>query len=211
MAGVQARTLHYARSKAGTARGARQGVRRRGPESLNTDTRITLEGDQPESFWRDIILTRAECTSEKVQRLHDYWQDLRGTRDMPARRDIDAVEIWALLPNIHVSEWHEKPDRVRYRVAGTEIVASIGREISGHWLTDFHTDPKDVAETMTLYRQVVALRAPIVGRTLGSLQRLGVDSFEWILCPLSEDGRSITHFIGLEDYVSNKRYLGSGS
>jgi len=196
---------------AGTARGARRGVRRRDPESLNTDTIFPLGDEGPESFWRDIILTRDECTSEKVQRLHDYWQTLRGARGMPARRDIDAVKIWSLLPNIHVSEWHEDPERVRYRVAGTEIVASIGREISGHWLTDFHTDPDDVAETMTLYRQVIARRAPIIGRTLGSMQRLGVDSFEWILCPLSEDDRSITHFIGLEDYVSNKRYLGSGS
>ena len=64
---------------------------------------------------------------------------------------------------------------------------------------------------MTLYRQVIARRAPVIGRTLGSMQRLGVDSFEWILCPLSEDDDRITHFIGLEDYVSNKRYLGSGS
>jgi hypothetical protein len=196
---------------AGTARGARRGVRRRDPESLNTDTKFPLGDDGPESFWRDIILTRDECTSEKVQRLHDYWQVVRGARDMPARRDIDATQIWSLLPNIHVSEWHENPERVRYRVAGTEIVASIGREISGRWLTDFHTDPNDVAETMTLYRQVAAQRAPIIGRTLGSMQRLGVDSFEWILCPLSEDERSITHFIGLEDYVSNKRYLGAGS
>ena len=209
-AGVQARALIEARGRAGTGQGARQGVRRRGPENLNTDTKFTLEGGL-ESFWRDVILTRAECTSQKVMRLHDYWQDLRSDRTVPARNDIDAVEIWSLLPNIHVSEWHENPDRVRYRLAGTEIVASIGREISGHWLTDFHTDLADIAETMTLYRQVIARREPIIGRTLGSMQRLGVDSFEWILCPLSEDDRTITHFIGLEDYVSNRRYLGAGS
>jgi hypothetical protein len=193
--------------------GARRapGVRRRGPASLNTDTKFALGDGAPENFWRDIILTREESTSARVQHLYDYWLKVRGARSMPARRDIDATQIWSLLPNIHVSEWHENPDRVRYRVAGTEMVASIGREISGRWLTDFHTDPKDVAETMTLYRQVIARRAPVLGRTLGSMQRLGVDSFEWILCPLSDDDRSITHFIGLEDYVSNKRYLGAGS
>ena len=186
-------------------------MRRRGPKKLNTGTKFTLSGEEPESFWRDILLTRAECTSAKVSRLHDYWQGLRAGRAMPARREIDAVEIWSLLPNIHMSEWHQNPDRVRYRIAGTELVASIGREISGHWLTDFHTDPADVAETISLYRRVVARRAPVIGRTLGSMQRLGVESFEWVLCPLSDDGRAVTHFIGLEDYVSNKRYLGAGS
>jgi hypothetical protein len=43
------------------------------------------------------------------------------------------------------------------------------------------------------------------------MQRLGVDSFEWILCPLSEDDRTVTHFLGLEDYVSIRRYLGAAS
>ena len=177
---------------------------------MNTDTRSTQnDGGQDGGFWRDILLTPAECTSSKVLQLLDYWQALRGARAMPARRDIDPTAIWPLLPHIHLSEWYENPDRVRYRVAGTEVVASIGREISGHWLTDFHTDPRDVAETLALYRTVIARRAPVIGRTPGSMQRLGVQSFEWVICPLSEDGDTVTHFIGLEDYVSNKRYLGS--
>jgi hypothetical protein len=182
-------------------------LRLRDAGSVNTDAKTFLGDDGQDGFWRDVILTRAECTSAKVQQLHDYWQRLRGTRSMPARRDIDALDIWLLLPNIHLSEWHGNPDRVRYRLAGTEIVASIGREISGLWLTEFHADPDDVAETMALYRQAIARRAPVIGRTFGSMQRLGVESFEWILCPLSEDDRAVSHFIGLEDYVSKRRYL----
>jgi len=38
--------------------------------------------------------------------------------------------------------------------------------------------------------------------------RLGVEFFEWVLCPLSDDGQTVTHFFGLEDYVSTRRYLG---
>ena len=185
-------------------------MRHRGPIGLNSEPQITPDdGASGDSFWRDIRLAREECTSQKVLRLHDYWQSLRGARAMPARSEIDPVEIWPLVPYIHISEWHTNPDRVRYRLAGTEIVASIGREISGQWLTDFHTDSQDVAETMALYREVIAQRGPIFGRTLGSMQRLGVDSFEWIICPLSDDDVAVSHFIGLEDYVSNKRYLGA--
>jgi len=211
LAGVQAR-MGMAREMAGTARGARQGVRHRGPIGLNSEPQIAPEdGVSDDSFWRDIILNPDECTSPNVLRLHSYWQGLRGTRAMPARSDIDPLEIWSLLPNIHVSEWHENPDRVRYRLAGTEIVASIGREISGHWLTDFHTNAQDIAETLALYRRVIERRTRVIGRTLGSMQRLGVESFEWIICPLSGDDVAVTHFIGLEDYVSNKRYLGAAS
>jgi hypothetical protein len=63
---------------------------------------------------------------------------------------------------------------------------------------------------MELYYRVIAARAPIFGRTIESEVRAGVDFFEWILCPLSDDGVSITHFIGLEDYVAKHRYLGAG-
>jgi len=166
------------------------------------------EPDGSESFWRDVILSKDECQSEKALRLYDYWQELRRGRSMPARSDIDPTALGPLLANIHLSEWHRNPDRVRYRVAGTELVAVIGREISGQWLTDFHTDPKDVEETMALYRRVIATRAPVFGRSTGAMQRVGVDSFDWVVCPLSDDDRAVTHFIGLEDYVSKRRYLG---
>lgn len=130
---------------------------------------------------------------------------------MPRRSDIDPVDIWPLLPYIHISEWHTNPEGIFIRIAGTEIVASAGREFRGRWLSDIHEamslDPVDREHIMSLYHRVVATERPILGRTEGG-SRLGVASFEWILCPLSEDGETVTHFIGLEDYVSQRRYLG---
>jgi hypothetical protein len=176
---------------------------------VNIGAEISLAADHPnESFWGDTLLSLEECRSKKALRLHDYWQSLRRGRSMPARRDLDPTDIWPLIPNIHLSEWHTDPERVRYRLAGTELMASIGREISGRWLTDFHSDPKDIEETLGLYRRVIAGRVPVFGRTGGTMLRVGVESFEWVLCPLADDGETVTHFIGLEDYVANRRYLG---
>jgi hypothetical protein len=90
-------------------------------------------------------------------------------------------------------------------------VASIGREISGRWLAEFHTDPADLQETLSLYRKVIAAGAPIFGSTIATNLRVGVDQFEWVLCPLADNGHDVTHFIGLEDYISQRRYLGSGT
>jgi hypothetical protein len=59
-----------------------------------------------------------------------------------------------------------------------------------------------------IYRTVVNTRQPVVGRTEASALRIGTKVFEWIICPLSEDGQRVTHFIGLEDYVASRRYLG---
>lgn len=184
-----------------------------GASSLSTrsENGQDIGGEASSRFWRDVLLTREECTSEKAKRLYGYWDSKRAGRKMPSRRDIDPTDIWPLLPNVHMSDWFTNPDRIRYRLAGTELVASIGREISGRWLAEFHTDPSDLNETLSLYRKVAQTKAPVFGSTIATNLRVGVDRFEWVLCPLSEDGEEVTNFIGLEDYISQRRYLGGTS
>jgi hypothetical protein len=159
----------------------------------------------------DVIISPDDCSSKRVLALHDYWQRVRGDRPMPRREDIDPLEIWSLLPYVHVTEWHTNPDRVFIRITGTEIVATAGVEMGGRWLSEMHPNEEDLEQIMALYHRVVATRVPIFGRTDGTTLRLGVEFFEWVLCPLSEDGRNVTHFVGLEDYVSVRRYLGGAA
>jgi hypothetical protein len=179
--------------------------------STRSESGLNLGQKAKPQFWRDVLLAKEQCTSVKAKRLYDYWDGKRQGRRMPSRRDIDPTDIWPLLPNVHLSDWFTDPDRIRYRLAGTELVASIGREISGRWLAEFHTDPNDLQETLSLYRKVAALKEPIFGSTIATNLRVGVDHFEWVLCPLAEDGEEVTHFIGLEDYISQRRYLGGAS
>ena len=160
------------------------------------------------AFGNDIIISPNECTSARVRTFYEYWERLRGDRAMPKRQDVDPVEIWSLLPYVHLSEWHTDPDGIFFRIAGTEIVATAGHEYRCRWLSDFLHEKTDLDQIMALFYRVVATRVPIFGRTDGSTRRLGVEFFEWVICPLSEDGKTVTHFIGLEDYVSTRRYLG---
>jgi hypothetical protein len=61
-----------------------------------------------------------------------YWQAKRGTRSMPARRDIDPVEIPKLLPHVQLIEI--MPDgRSRYRLVGTVLVNAFGRDYTGEY------------------------------------------------------------------------------
>src|SRR5581483_4745704 len=176
--------------------------------STRSESGLDIGGDSKSRFWRDVLVTKEQCTSEKAKRLYDYWDSRRQGRKMPSRRDIDPTDIWLLLPNVHMSDWFTNPDRIRYRLAGTELVASIGREISGRWLAEFHTDPSDLNETLSLYRKVATTGEPVFGSTIATNLRVGVDHFEWVLCPLSDNGTEVTNFIGLEDYISQRRYLG---
>jgi hypothetical protein len=152
-----------------------------------------------------------DSRSEKVGRLLSYWNEIRGARPMPRRQDIDPTMIWTLLKNISLSEWHREPDRLFYRIAGTEVVSALGIELRGKWLAEVYAESEDVERTLSLYRRVVEMRTPILGRTDGTQMRLGVNSYEWVICPLSDDGAQVTHFIVLEDYVARRPYLGAPS
>jgi hypothetical protein len=56
-----------------------------------------------------------------------YWRNKRGSRSMPARRDVDPVEIWKLLPYVQLIEI--MPDgRSRYRLVGTLLAKAYGRD-----------------------------------------------------------------------------------
>jgi len=149
-----------------------------------------------------------DCRSEKVLALLAYWNKLRGQRPMPRRDEVDAIEIWPLLKNVFLNEWHRDPERLYYRIAGTELVAAMGFEVRGKWLTDLYQDQVDIDRSLGLYRRVVDGRVPVLGRADGTQLRHGAEAFEWVICPLSDDGEAVTHFIGLEDYVSRRRYLG---
>jgi hypothetical protein len=175
-----------------------------------------LGSDLPESLGnqkagRYTFIAQEDSRSEKVGRLLGYWNEIRGARPMPRRQDIDPTMIWTLLKNISLSEWHPEPDRLFYRIAGTEVVAALGIELRGKWLADVYPDGDDVERTLTLYRRVVEARVPFLGRTDGTQMRLGVNSYEWVICPLSEDGAQVTHFVVLEDYVARRPYLGAPS
>ena len=71
-----------------------------------------------------------------LARLHAYWNERRGHAPMPARCDIDPTDIADLLKNIYLAEVEGDPPRFRYRVAGTELEATVGRKLTGRYVDD---------------------------------------------------------------------------
>jgi hypothetical protein len=66
-----------------------------------------------------------------------YWRSKRGGRSMPARRDIDPVEMPKLLPHIQLIDI--MPDgRSRYRLVGTLLVKAYGRDYTGKYAGELY-------------------------------------------------------------------------
>src|SRR5579884_2075511 len=64
-----------------------------------------------------------------------YWRVKRGTAAMPARRDIDPLEIGPeLLPHLVLADLFDRGTRVRFRLVGTQIVKRLGFDPTGRYL-----------------------------------------------------------------------------
>ncbi len=76
-----------------------------------------------------------------IASIHAYWQSKCAGRPMPARRDIDMVEIdRGILPYLILHDIVRATDdsrpRYRYRLVGTGIVNAIGAEVTNRFVDD---------------------------------------------------------------------------
>lgn len=73
-----------------------------------------------------------------VRFLYDHWLSIAPPGRLPGRQHIipeDLVPIWSRLWLLDVSHG---PLRYRYRLCGTNLVHSLGREVTGRWLDEVH-------------------------------------------------------------------------
>jgi len=138
-------------------------------------------------------------SSSKVKALYEYWELKRGSRPMPARADIDPAEIKQLLPYIILADVHHDPLRIFFRLAGTAVVEAAGRDLTGQWLHEAVVDG-GVELWMRNYSRLVESRRPVFGRTRATMKADDVRVFEWVMLPLSSDGKVVDKTLELEDW-----------
>jgi hypothetical protein len=102
---------------------------------------------------------RADVDDPLLRRLYDYWEEKRGERPMPARADIDPVDMRFILGSVLVADVLREPLRFFVRLHGTELVRRAGYELSGKMLDDLPR-PQFRALTHRSWAKSVETRAP---------------------------------------------------
>jgi hypothetical protein len=151
------------------------------------------------------FVDRAEITSSMIAAVQVKWNAVRGTRDLPARRDIDPVAFQAWLPYLSLIEIHMDEAAgafsIRYRLVGTEVARFAGEDFSHKWLEETGWRPQIKAVNAALYRRVWETRKPVFGLSQVDWDRRQKYSFEWGLFPLSEDGHDINGCLSVDDFT----------
>jgi hypothetical protein len=70
----------------------------------------------------------------RLRRLLDYWTNKCAGRTMPARTDVDPVEMRFILGHVMLFEVVRPGPRFRVRLQGSELTWWIGRELTGETL-----------------------------------------------------------------------------
>jgi hypothetical protein len=125
--------------------------------------------------------------------LHAYWDGKRGGRRMPARADIDPLELRAHLGSLVLIEPMPAADDFRYRLIGTKVTRQHGRDSTGKTVRELYgdRDPVIFDWTMTVLRAVVDQRVPVAASNRLRMVRKEFIASEQLLLPLSNDGTSV--------------------
>ncbi len=123
--------------------------------------------------------------SEALLRLFEYWCSKRNGRLMPARRDIDPLEIPWALSKIFLIDF-EPPDVFRYRLAGQEVSDVFGRNLKGCTLEDILSPDAHVRVTER-WMNLVEAKSIIAMKGLVYLPADRIPEGERLLMPLAEE------------------------
>jgi len=135
---------------------------------------------------------REQVSDPDLVRFYDYWESLSAGRPMPARRDIDPLQIPpGYLPDLMLIDVFHEPRRYRYRLVGTHVVTASGEDRTGRFFDEvqfFKTNPA----VMQHFETVATTGQPLYSVEPFTNFANGRDyEVDRLMLPLSSDGRLV--------------------
>lgn len=136
-----------------------------------------------------------DFTDSRLVALLAHWRELAaraGAHGLPPVHSLDPVPLRFILGWLMIVEPLEGGADFRYRLYGTEIAATTGRDLTGCKISD--SFPQFAAWTTRIYRQVMERKCPMLTRH--SPQRyVPVDQWERLILPFADDSGRVARFL----------------
>jgi hypothetical protein len=140
---------------------------------------------------------RAQLVVQGQRMLFDYWLSAAGSRQMPARSDIDPQGVTKLLPHIGLIDVANGLEEARFRLAGTKLHDIYGREITGQKLGQvFSGGQSDYWRRA--HERILETGAPHHGVVRGPAEGRDHIVLFWLRLPLSQDGLCVDRILCLD-------------
>ena len=132
----------------------------------------------------------SDIRSPVVRQGLDYWTKARGERAMPARADLDPMEMIPLLPHVILLDVLRDPLDFRYRLIGTLVEEHMSAPYTGRRFSEFEGQ-RAPSRIWTCNERVVTERQPIRSDIPYIGPKADFTTMEDIMMPLSADGESV--------------------
>jgi hypothetical protein len=136
---------------------------------------------------RHFELSPESITDPKIRQVYAYWQKARRGRVMPARADMDPLDLRFCVGWICLIDVIDGPvRRFRFRLDGTQLAYLTGYDLTNRYVDEMN-DPAYAAFLSTLYNRAVDTTAAIFIRDSEDWVRRGY-LMQSATLPLADDG-----------------------
>ena len=150
----------------------------------------------------------AEGLSPKFESLFRLWEERRGARTLPCRRDFLPEELKPWMGHLAIVSLHDGLKRFLAELVGEKVVQYDGADFTGKFLEDA-VPPHVVPALVAPYDAAIEHRRPVYCRVAAGPLRDRTVSVDRLILPCGTDGQTIDRFI-VAIYVPNfNRFNGS--
>lgn len=130
--------------------------------------------------------------------LYDYWLSIAPPDCLPGRQHILPEDIAVLWSRLCLLDVCHEPLRYRYRFCGTDLVRSLGGEVTGRWLDEVHPELVGNPQSRDRFRYMAMTGRP-TWRRGEPLWAHHPDhrAIETCVVPLAADGRTVDQLISI--------------
>ncbi len=123
--------------------------------------------------------------------LYEYWNDLRGNRMAPMRKELDPTMLKDVLPNLFLLD-RKGPSSYDFRLAGTKTCNIFGKELRDENFLDLWSD--NDRESFISLLDTLSEQGAVIVCGLKGMSGENIVEFEFLALPL---------FHGQTDYCSS--------
>ncbi|MGI9353387.1 MAG: PAS domain-containing protein [Rhizobiaceae bacterium] len=145
---------------------------------------------------------------QNSKKLFTYWNNLRGKRIAPDRREIEPSDIRDILGETFILELDQKYKNLSFRLAGTRLCNIYGRELKGIGFLSLW-DEKDNMKVFKCVRGVFLDAKPSVVTYIGETEGKKEIRYEMLLLPLLNGPEHASRILGVASPLENHFWIGS--
>ena len=140
--------------------------------------------------------------------LYEYWDAKRGVRLMPARTDLDPVDLKPVLPKLILIDVVPDARRYVYRLVGTQEVEMRGADPTGKPVAEAYY-AESAGDTARYLDHVAGTRQPHLYRGTYQPLRTRTQHEDVLFLPLAQDGETVNMIMILShaDWVKDEPHL----